>query len=213
MFGQPVSLLLTLPVASSYPASLVILCLFLMHSLFSAKRRGPGGTCYPKFSFRHGLFLHLCLDTVTITPGPDQRWEAFMEDILHAYFAGIFDGEGTVTMVRQRSTERKSPVVSVSSTTRCILEELKHHYGGHISTQKVYQDHHKQSWSWKLSFNSALAFLQLIRPFMREPEKVRRTDLLLNNYKKATPRNGKYSPDQLLLREKLEHEFFHPSTP
>ncbi len=131
-----------------------------------------------------------------------------MEDI---YTAGLFDGEGTVTLATANGKFRY-PVVSVSSTTLCLLAFLQQTYGGHISKHKAYQDHHKPSWSWKTTHDNALVFLEKILPYLKEPEKLRRAILLTQNYKSVTQRNGKYTSRQLELKLALEQEFFHPSS-
>ncbi len=130
-----------------------------------------------------------------------------MEDI---YTAGLFDGEGTVTLATSNGKFRY-PVVSVSSTTLILLEFLQQHYGGHISIHKKYQSHHHNAWSWKTTHGNALIFLEKILPYLKEPEKRRRAILLTQKYKTVTPRNGKYSKEQLEAKHTLEQEFFHPS--
>lgn len=137
-----------------------------------------------------------------------------MEKIINlAYTAGILDGEGTITLTKQHAVDRfRKPIVSVSSTTLSLLEFLKENYNGSISKHKVYQDHHKQSWSWKLSYDSAILFLVDVVPYMKEPEKIKRAQLIVNEYKQLTPRNGKYSKEQLSKKLNFEERFFHPST-
>ena len=133
-----------------------------------------------------------------------------MKDTNLAYIAGLFDGEGTVTLSRLHKNDRfRAPVVSVSSTSLSLLEYLKKHYGGYISTHKTYQSHHKPSFSWKLQRNSALAFLTSIKPYVQEEEKQRRIDLILEKYKKCTPRNGYYTDDLLRAKQEFEAAFFH----
>lgn len=126
-----------------------------------------------------------------------------------AYYAGLFDGEGTVTMTKKKKDlPFRVPVVSMSSTTLELLEHVQHNYGGSISPHKTYKDHHKISWSWKLDNRKALDFLRDIRPYMKEPEKCRRADLLLRDYIKLTPRNGRYNQYTTAQRLCLEIEFF-----
>jgi hypothetical protein len=127
-----------------------------------------------------------------------------------AYAAGLIDGEGTVTMSRRG--DFRFPVVSVSSTTIELLEFMKRNHGGSISKHKTYQDHHKQSWSWKVVNDAALALLKQIRPYMLEPEKTYRADCLTEEYKAVTVRNGKYTPEQRARRLEFEERFFHPTT-
>lgn len=135
-----------------------------------------------------------------------------MEDQLkYAYLAGLFDGEGTVTLSRENSGIYKSPVLSMSSTSFNLLEMCKTTFGGHISKQKVYKDHHKQSWSWKVRNNPAITAAELLLPFIQEPEKKRRITLLLTKYKDVTPRNGKYDETKRIAKLSFETEFFHPS--
>lgn len=103
----------------------------------------------------------------------------------------------------------RCPQVSLSSTTYDFMTFLKEEYGDHISTHKTYKDHHKQSWSWKLSYNNAITFLTKIVIFLKEPEKIRRAKMLIEEYPGVVVRNGKYSEKQLIIREKFENKFFN----
>lgn len=133
-----------------------------------------------------------------------------MDKIIYAYTAGIVDGEGTVTLSRidgNKSPWRR-PVVTVSSTTRELLEYLQLHFGGTICKQKTYQDHHKQSWSWRVSYAKAERLLRCILPYMIEPEKIRRAHMILNYYKALTTCNGNYSEEEKELKRAFERCFF-----
>lgn len=130
---------------------------------------------------------------------------------IHIYTAGLFDGEGTVTLTKRGKS--RLPIVSVTSTTYELLQFLKQTYGGTISKQKVYKKHHKQSWSWKAAYDTAISFLSSITPYLKEPAKRYRAQLILSEYKSLTKRNGKYSQEELSQKIDFEHRFFHPSTP
>lgn len=134
-----------------------------------------------------------------------------MKDIVHAYAAGVIDGEGTITLSRLPNREFRYPCVSVSSTTREILEFLKKEYGGNISHHKTYQEHHKQSWSWKILNRSAIDMLTDIQDLLLDPVKSYRAKLIIQNYVALTPRNGRYTPEQYAKKIAFEQEFFHPS--
>jgi hypothetical protein len=138
---------------------------------------------------------------------------AFMEDqYKYAYLAGLFDGEGTVTLSKNNSSDRfRIPVISISSTTLNLLELCKSTFGGFISTQKVYKEHYKQSWSWKVNYDAAINAAILLIPYIQEPQKKRRLQLIIDHYKEVTPRNGKYTEEMLLIKSSFETEFFHPS--
>lgn len=154
------------------------------------------------YSFIFGLHIHV---------RRIQKWSAFMKENL-IYTAGLMDGEGTVTLLRGRKSDKfKHPVISITSTSIELIQFLKETYGGVISNQKTYKKHHKPSWSWKLSFDPALQFISSVRPYMKEKSKCYRMDLILANYKNLTKRNGKYTPDEIEAKLNFETTFFHPS--
>lgn len=136
-----------------------------------------------------------------------------MDDQLKlAYLAGLFDGEGTVTLTRNKlNSQFRFPVLSMSSTSLNLLEICKTTFGGHISTHKVYKEHHKQSWTWKVTSNAAIEAASKLVPYIQEPSKKQRLTLILTEYKECTIRNGKYSEAQKLLKLQFESNFFHPS--
>lgn len=134
-----------------------------------------------------------------------------MEDLVRAYTTGVIDGEGTITLSRLPNREFRYPCGSVSSTTKEILDFLKEHYGGHISHHKTYQEHHKQSWSWKIMNRNAIDLLTDIQDLLLDPVKIYRAKLISKHYIALTPRNGRYTPDQHAKKLAFEQEFFHPS--
>lgn len=129
----------------------------------------------------------------------------------HIYMAGLLDGEGTIGIARSDSKGRfRAPYISVSSTTPEIVEWLKKNYEGYVSVQKVYQAHHKPSWTWKLrNVPQVFALLENVLPYMLEPEKIRRGRMLLDEYKTVTPRNGKYTSEMLERKRAFETRFLN----
>lgn len=131
----------------------------------------------------------------------------------YQYAAGLFDGEGTVTLTRRSANKKRGPAVTLSSTTYELVEFMKKMFGGQIVTLSRSKDAgHKQAWHWQSAYNQALDMLRLVEPYLLEPEKKRRANLLLTRYKEVTPRNGKYTPELLTARESFEQEFFNQST-
>lgn len=131
------------------------------------------------------------------------------KEIKFAYIAGLFDGEGTVTLSYNNKKDTfRTPIVSISSTSIELLEFLTSEFGGSIVKQKVYKEHHKQSWSWRLQRRNAINFLNCILPYMREKSKISRANLICNNYIKLTPRNGKYSEKAKSAKLEFEKKFF-----
>ena len=124
------------------------------------------------------------------------------------YTAGLLDGEGTITLSRGSSTSKfRHPVVSVTNTSYELIDFLHKTFGGTVCTQKVYKQHHKQSWVWKIAYNSAINFLEMIRPYMKEVSKCNRSDMILLEYKNITNRNGKYTKEEIDIKLKFETAF------
>ena len=131
------------------------------------------------------------------------------KELTKAYIAGLFDGEGIITLTYHSSKDEfRSPTVSMSNTSYELLDFILKEYGGSIVKQKVYKDHHKQSWSWRLKRRKALNFLSDIAPYMKERTKLKRAKTLLNEYLKVTPRNGKYSEKMKVAKLAFENDFF-----
>ena len=137
-----------------------------------------------------------------------------MENTTLAYFAGFIDGEGSVTLTKNNKTDKfRHPVVSATNSEKYILDELASLFGGSVSVQKKYKDHHTQCYKWSVSYDQAISMLEQIVPFMKCSEKIRRANHIIDEYKSCTSRNGKYSVTQLSQKLLFEEHFFHPSTP
>ncbi|MDH5232190.1 MAG: hypothetical protein OEY38_19165 [Gammaproteobacteria bacterium] len=125
-----------------------------------------------------------------------------------AYIAGLIDGEGTITLIREHKNENRRLVLSISNTERYLLEYVLEKVGyGSISTKKTYQDNHTPSFTYKLTSRKALDLVKQIYPYLRT-HKLKRAEMLLNDYVRLTPRNGKYSSELIEQRRKFENDFF-----
>lgn len=135
-------------------------------------------------------------------------------EVLDAYVAGLIDGEGTITLSHNNRCDAfRTPVVSMTSTTKELIDVVHSEYGGSVRAHKTYRTQHNDSFIWSVRHDRALAMLSRISPYLRVPEKVYRADLILDRYKAVTPRNGKYSTQMMHDKLEFEHLFFHPSTP
>lgn len=123
------------------------------------------------------------------------------------YLAGIIDGEGTITLTKDK--EFRFPTIAVASCTLGILEEIKRICdGGVITSKKTYKVNHSPSWAWKIERWRAIAVLEEITPYLKEPKKKARAELILRDYTRLTPRNGKYTEHQRIEKHQFEDEFF-----
>ena len=131
------------------------------------------------------------------------------KSLTYSYVAGLFDGEGSVTLTKKRKTDEfRTVVVSMSSTSIELLAFLRNEFGGCIVRNKKYKPHHKDSWSWSLERRRALCFLNKIIPYMIEKSKLKRSKLAVSKYEKVTPRNGRYSDKLRDAKMKFEKDFF-----
>jgi hypothetical protein len=64
-----------------------------------------------------------------------------------AYTAGIIDGEGSISLTRNRRYRWPSPQVSVASIDRELLEWLCHLYGGTIVAKQPRKPEHSLSFA------------------------------------------------------------------
>jgi len=128
-----------------------------------------------------------------------------------SYAAGLFDGEGTVTLSKRHKTSKRVPYLELSNTSVELLLFMKTTFGGCICTHKKTKKHHTQARSWRCTHNAAISCLKKLLPYLREPEKIRRATLIAKEYKHVTVRNGKYSLAQHTAKTAFEARFFQRS--
>lgn len=118
-----------------------------------------------------------------------------------AYIAGVIDGEGTISLSRRHRGEYRQLVISISSTEPQLLRYVHTAIGaGRITNKRASRINHTPSVTYVIDNRQALALLEQIAPYLRT-YKAQRAELILNDYVRLTPRNGKYSPAQLGERE------------
>jgi len=131
-----------------------------------------------------------------------------MDAIELADAAGLFDGEGPISLVPQRRNRFHSPQVAVASNDQKVLEWLQGRLGGSVVTKQPRKATHSVSHDWRLTDRRALAFLKSLRPFLVIERKIRRIDLLLFDCSACTPRNGRYTPEMVELKQAFGEAFF-----
>jgi hypothetical protein len=123
-----------------------------------------------------------------------------------AYIAGLVDGEGTVTLCRKHKNENRQLAVSISNTEREVLQYVLQRVGaGKITGKKTAKSHHTPSFTYAIYNRQALSLLEQLNSYLRTYKK-QRADLILMNYLKMTPRNGKYGHELLAARHAFEEE-------
>ena len=126
-----------------------------------------------------------------------------------AYFAGIIDGEGSISLVRINKNSYPSPMISVASADIELLEWLVKTSGcGSIISKKNYKpSQHKNSYALNITYNNAIRVLREIETYLVIDRKRKRAKHILENYLSVTPRNGRYSPEMLSKKERFYQEF------
>ena len=125
-----------------------------------------------------------------------------------AYIAGLIDGEGTISLTRKHRNENRQLVVSISNNERCLLEYVLNTSGvGKITSKKTYQVQHKPGFAYSITNRQALSLLEQIVNYLQSYKKSR-AELVLAEYIKLTPRNGKYSDELASKREQFIKTFF-----
>jgi hypothetical protein len=122
-----------------------------------------------------------------------------------AYIAGLIDGEGTVTLTRKHRNENRQLAVTISNTEKGLLNfVLKTIGAGKITGKRTTQPHHTPSFTYAIYNRQALNLLKQIQPYLRT-YKAERSALILRDYLDLTPRNGKYTENQLQERQQFEN--------
>lgn len=125
-----------------------------------------------------------------------------------AYIAGIVDGEGTITLTRRNSNKQRHLILSVSNTELRLLRHIQSVTGvGKITRKRVYSEHHAIGYTYGISNRHALDIIRAIYPYLQTHKRLR-AKLILEQYLKLTPRNGKYTQAMLRRRERFIEKFF-----
>ena len=121
-----------------------------------------------------------------------------------AYIGGLIDGEGTITLIRKHKNENRQLSVSISSTEIALLDYVKSVTGvGKITNKRTSKPHHTPSFAYAVYNRQALALLQKILPYLKSYKR-QRAEIILRDYVKLTPRNGKYTSE--IVAEKIQFE-------
>ncbi len=131
-----------------------------------------------------------------------------LDPVAAAYIAGLVDGEGTITLSRRNQYKHRCLDVVISNTEMALLKHVHDTTGvGQITNKRTVMAHHTSSYAYHVSNRQALALLGQIGPFMRS-HKSARAALVLKDYLRLTPRNGRYTKEQLVEREAFIKNFF-----
>ncbi len=111
-------------------------------------------------------------------------------------------------LTKRHRNENRRVGVTISNTEYRMLKWVLDKVGvGVISTKLTYKKHHAPSYAYSVYSQQALDILSQITPYLQTYKKAR-ASFILKMYKRLTPRNGKYSKNLLVEREKFIKNFF-----
>lgn len=129
-----------------------------------------------------------------------------------AYLAGIIDGEGAIMLTRNSPNEERRLAIDVSNNDLVMLEWIKKKTGvGHICSKKQYKEHHLPSFTWGTGGRQAIDLLVQVEPFMLTARKLR-AKLIIADYIRLTPRNGRYTTAMKRERDRFVEKFYRIGT-
>ena len=125
-------------------------------------------------------------------------WQSFTE-MEKAYFAGFFDGEGCISIARQKKTwgAKDQPHfhrlrINLSQKDPAVLRQLYDMIGGTLSATNGV-------WKWFADDAFAVEFLMQIRPYLRI--KAVQADIAIEFAKTKKRGNGSLTAEVFSLRE------------
>jgi len=72
-----------------------------------------------------------------------------LTSVQSSYFAGIVDGEGTITVAKStRSIGDLTPLLAVVNTNKELIDWLVDNIGGNVSIKKPEKKHYKVGYRW-----------------------------------------------------------------
>ena len=91
-----------------------------------------------------------------------------------AYFAGILDGEGSITIGVDKTISKTGKTrityrlrVDVGNTNEWLIQQLKFAFGGCVVLRREQTVKTQTIWAWRVSCLDALRFLQAIYPYVK----------------------------------------------
>jgi hypothetical protein len=92
--------------------------------------------------------------------------------ITDAYFAGLIDGEGHITLEKRSGKQVGTiPLIQVGMTDRAIVQLLQKTYGGSFAAKKI-REPYKQMFVWRVKHAQARVTLKRILPYLRVKREV-----------------------------------------
>lgn len=96
------------------------------------------------------------------------------------YAAGLFDGEGCITLSKDKRQHTRFLKLSLGSTSHSLVAFMQEVFGGNIRGPHVRNNRSKPIYEWFISNRKAADVLTELVPYMREIRKVARARLVVD---------------------------------
>jgi hypothetical protein len=128
--------------------------------------------------------------------------------MLEVYTAGFLDADGSVSLAKHKTGAEwmRTPTVEFYNCDKGILDKISERWGGNIGSKKPNTPNSNVSYELRIGGNKALKLLDDVAPHMLHSKKGRRARLIVEHYRNCTPRNGKYTPEQIEKKKWLTEE-------
>ena len=125
--------------------------------------------------------------------------------MFESYVAGFLDADGSVSLGKDRKGEEYSrrPLVTFYNCDTNILNKIQERWGGRIKARLPQNQNSNVSYELELNAMESLSLLTDVVPYMLHEKKKKRASLIVEHYKDCTPRNGKYTTDQMAKKKWL----------
>lgn len=100
-----------------------------------------------------------------------------MNDISIGWFAGFFEGEGTIAIAKMTKITTGHLRVSICNTEISLLEIYQERWAGKIHPVVALDPRRKDAWRWDVVANQGLAFLSDIEPYILSERNIKRIAL------------------------------------
>lgn len=128
-----------------------------------------------------------------------------MNEVQRAYIAGLFDGEGCITINNHKATGYGSLCCLLTTTDVPSVDYFKEQYGGHTQMLKRRKATWRDQYQWVVSAKNAIQFLYSILPYM----KIKKPQALIGiKYQEMLIKNnmGRIKPEDRVIRDNLKQQ-------
>ncbi len=138
--------------------------------------------------------------------------ELYLSETEKAYFAGLFDGEGSISTRKHIKNKRSYYYVFIhlGNTHYPTMEFIYKKFGGTMYMAKKRNAQHKNFWRWATYTKGAKYFLEAVMPFLRIKKEQARLAVILQNHltfqKKGRGLIYLLSKKELKLRESIRNK-------